>query len=67
MTHQWAGKNLCVGSRLDQPMIESPKHDNTVFEIFDIFLETKDFPKAIKTLKNIFVFDQKGLSMWKHI
>ena len=44
--------------RLDQPATESPKKDNTVFENFDIFVKTKDFPKTTKTLKNIFVFDQ---------
>ena len=52
---------------LDQPATESPKQGNTVFEIFDIFAKTKDFPKTTKTLKNLFVFDQQGLSMWKHI
>ena len=49
--------------RLDQPAIELPKQGNTVFEIFDIFAKTKDFPKTTKTLKIIFEFDQKGLSM----
>ena len=67
MIRQWATKNLCVGSQLDQPVTESLKQGNTVFEIFDIFAKTKDFPKTIKTLKNLFVFDQQGLSMWKHI
>ena len=37
------------------------------FEIFDIFAKTKYFPKTTKTLKNLFVFDQQKLSMWKHI
>ena len=67
MTRQWVAKNLYVGSRLDQPVIESPKQGNTVFENFDIFVKTKDFPKTTKTLKNLFVFDQQWLSMWKHI
>ena len=71
MTRQWAAKNLCVSSRLGHATeltpIESPKQGNTVFEIFDIFAKTKDFPKIAKTLKNIFVFDQQKLSMWKHI
>ena len=49
--------------RLDQPATKLPKQDNIVFEIFDIFAKTKDFPKKIKTLKNIFVFDQEKLSM----
>ena len=31
------------------------------------FAKTKDFPKTTKTLKNLFEFDQQGLSMWKHI
>ena len=53
--------------RLDQPATESPKQDNTIFEIFDIFAKKTDFPKTAKTLKNLFVFDQQGLSMWKHI
>ena len=44
--------------RLDWPVTKSPEQGNTVFEIFDIFTKTKDFPKIIKTLKNIFVFDQ---------
>ena len=64
MIRQWATKNLCVGSRLDQPVTESLKQGNTVFEIFDILAKTKDFPK---TIKNLFMFDQQGLSMWKHI
>ena len=50
--------------RLDQPMTKSPKQGNT---IFGIFAKTKDFPKTTKTLKNLFVFDQQRLSMWKHI
>ena len=55
--------------RLDQPTTKSPKQGNIVFEIFDIFAKTKDFsktkdfPKTTKTLKNLFVFDQQGLSM----
>ena len=49
--------------RLDQPATESLKWGNTIFEIFDIFAKTKDFPKTTKTLKNLFVFDQQGLSM----
>ena len=49
--------------RQDQLAIELPKQGNTVFEIFDIFAKTKDFPKTNKTLKNLFVFDQHGLSM----
>ena len=49
--------------RLDQPATKSPKQDNIVFEIFDIFAKTKDFPKTTKTLKNLFVFHQQGLSM----
>ena len=53
--------------RLDQSSIESPKQDSIVFENFDIFVKTKDFPKTAKTLKNIFVFDQQGLNMRKHI
>ena len=46
--------------RLDQPAIELPKQGNTIFEIF---VNTKDFPKTTKTLKNLFMFDQQGLSM----
>ena len=53
--------------RLDQPATKSQKQGNTVFENSDIFAKTKDFPKTTKTLKNLFVFDQQGLSMWKHI
>ena len=49
--------------RLDQHATKSPKQGNTVFEIFDIFAKTKNFPKTTKTLKNVFVFDQQGLSM----
>ena len=49
--------------RLDQLVTESPKQGNTIFEIFDIFAKTKDFPKTTKTLKNLFVFDQLELSM----
>ena len=36
--------------RLDQPTIESPRQGNTIFEIFDIFVKTRDFPKTTKTL-----------------
>ena len=49
--------------RLDQPATELPKQGNTVFEIFDIFAKIEDFPKTTKTLKIIFEFDKKGLSM----
>ena len=49
--------------RLDQPATESPKQGNAVFEIFDIFAKTKDFPKTTKILKKNFVFDQQELSM----
>ena len=41
MTRQWVAKNLYVGSRLDQPVIESPKQGNIIFEIFEIFVKTK--------------------------
>ena len=41
MTRQWVAKNLYVGSWLDQPVIESPKQGNIIFEIFEIFVETK--------------------------
>ena len=53
--------------RLDQPATKSPEQGNTIFEIFDIFVKTRDFPKTTKTLKNLFVFDQQILSKWKHI
>ena len=49
--------------RLDHPVTKSPKQDNTVFEIFDIFAKTIDFPKTTKTLKYLFEFDQQGSSM----
>ena len=49
------------------PATKSPKQDNTVFEIFDIFAKTKDFPKTTNTVKNLFVFDQQGLSIRKYI
>ena len=49
--------------RLDQPATKLQKQGNTVFENSDIFAKTKDFPKTTKTLKNLFVFDQQGLSM----
>ena len=49
--------------QLDQPATELPKQGNIVFEIFDIFAKIKDFPKTTKTLKNLFEFDQQGLSM----
>ena len=56
-------------SRLDQPATESPIQGNIVFWNFDFFFfaKTKDFPKTAKTLKNLFMFDQQGLSIWKHI
>ena len=53
--------------RLDQPATKSPEQGNTIFEIFDIFAKTKDFPKITKNTQKSFVFDQQGLSMWKHI
>ena len=43
------------GMRLDWPATKSPEQGNIVFEIF---AKTKDFPKTIKRLKNLFVFDQ---------
>ena len=47
--------------RLVWPVTKSPEQGNTVFEIFfDIFAKTKDFPKTIKILKNVFVFDQQN-------
>ena len=49
--------------RLDQPTTESPKQSNIIFEIFDIFVKTKDFQKTTKTLKNLFVLDQQILGM----
>ena len=71
MSHE---KLLCKlatrGMRLDWPVTKFwpvtklLEQSDTVFEIFDIFAKTKDFPKTIKTLKNIFVFDQQKLSMW---
>ena len=53
--------------QLDQPVTESPEQGNIVFEDFDNFAKKKYFPKTTKTLKNLFVFDQQKLSMWKHI
>ena len=32
----------------DQPVTELPKQGNIIFEIFDIFAKTKDFPKTTK-------------------
>ena len=58
--HDW-------GIQLDQPVAELPEQSNTVFEDFDNFCKKKYFPKATKTLKNLFVFNQQKLSMWKHI
>ena len=55
------------GMQLDRPTIESPEQGNTAFEILTIFVKSKYFPKTTKTLKNLFVFDQQILSMWKHI
>ena len=69
MSHEKSLYGLATGTcdwtnpRLDQPATKSPEQVNTVFENFDIFVKTKDFPKTTKTLKNLFVFDQQGLSM----
>ena len=41
------------GMQLDWPATESPKQDNTIFEIFRFWI-TKYFPKTPKTLKNLF-------------
>ena len=48
---------------LINPQLSRQNKATLVFEIFDIFTKTKDFPKTTKTLKNIFVFDQQRLSM----
>ena len=55
--------------QLDLPMTESPEQHNTVFEDFDNSLQKQNTfqKKKLKTLKNIFVFDQQKLSMWEHI
>ena len=53
--------------RLDYPVTKSPEQGNTVFENLTLFVKTKYLPKKLKTLKNLFVFDQQKLSMWKHI
>ena len=45
------------GMQLDWPATKSPEQGNTIFEIF---AKTKDFPKTIKILKNVFVFDQQN-------
>ena len=72
LTRQWVANILWVvltirGMRLDWPTTKSPKQGNTIFENFDNFAKTKYFLKTIKTLKNLFVFDEQKLSMWKHI
>ena len=39
-------------------------HQNRVILFLTFFfVKTKDFPKTTKTLKNLFEFDQQGLSM----
>ena len=60
-------KLVTEGMRLDWPVTKSPEQGNIVFEIFDIFVKTKNFPKTIKTLKNIFVFDQHIIEHVQHI
>ena len=49
--------------QLDWLAAKLPEQGNAIFEIYDIFAKTKDFPKTIKTLKNLFVFDLHELSM----
>ena len=48
------------------PRGKSPEQGCTVFEIFENF-QNKDFPKTVKTLKNLFVFDQHILEHVQHI
>ena len=52
-------------SQLGWPATESPKQGNTVFEIFQFFVKKKYFPKAPKTLKNIFVFESTKIEHMK--
>ena len=47
--------------RLGWLAIESSKHGNTVFEIFQFFVKTKYFLKTPKTLKNLFVFESTNI------
>ena len=49
------------------PQLSHQNRATLFLKIFDIFTKTKDFPKTTKILKNLFVFDQQELSMWKHI
>ena len=49
------------------PQLSRQNRATLFFKILTIFAKTKYFPKTSKTLKNIFVFYQQRLSMWKHI
>ena len=53
--------------QLDWPVTKSPEQGNTFLKNLTLFVKKKYFPKTTKTLKNLFVFDQQKLSMWKHI
>ena len=60
-------KSLCglVTGTCDwtNPRLSRQNRATLFFEILTFFVKTKDFPKTTKTLKNLFVFDQQGLSM----
>ena len=46
---------------------KSPKQGCIVFDIFEIFQNKNTFQKKIKTLKNLFVFDQHIIEHMQHI
>ena len=49
------------------PRLSRQNKATQFLKILTIFAKTKYFPKTFKTLKNLFVFDQQRLSLWKHI
>ena len=56
---------LCkLATRACDSLDPRPSRQNRATLFFDIFTKTKDFPKTIKTLKNLFMFGQQKLSMW---
>ena len=68
LTHQRVVKTFYVSSRLGHATSLTRKacHQNKVAQ-FLTFFKTKYFPTKIKTLKNLFVFDQHIIKHVKHI
>ena len=69
LTHQWVAKTFCVSSWLGHAigLTREASRQNRVAQIFWNFSKQKYFPKTIKTLKNLFVFEQHIIGHVQHI